>query len=445
MKKFFIFVLLSSLGAFAQAELDVLDTNLLLAYADTGSRQLNSHLLASYKTRSTKLSTRSFSKQSNGLFSDLRFRYIQAYEEEFFSPLFQLQLSMGASYRVSSKMNMDIEFGSGGQYSADYNSISFSDAESFMGGVNGKPIWLQGASLSYVLNDKTSFYFGKFATSPLNDKKRYNILWDTHIAPEGAYAQYRETLSGRYVVNAKLSGFFVDAISPLITGYDAALLPNLDRESSSESLSDQNLIGSSNRFMWALSTDVLMQNKDYDFNFSATYSRIPTKGMILSGNKYTRNSVRTSAETEVKRYNYNYSVLDLIMRMDIKNLKMKAIDMNKSVPLSLSLQLIQNFGSGHISSVSLDTLGFVGGGVLGHQMKKHMNLSYHYFRLPTDVAFSNYVDYDIGGTGYTGHRLAMKYFLSDNMTVGLKYTIRSDEKGPNDASHLAFAEFSVQI
>ena len=450
MKKFLVFILMSSLGVFAQAEMSVLDANLLLAYTDTyadlGSRQLNSHLLASYRSsRTPKLSTKSFSKHSNGLFGDLSFRYVQTYEEDFNSPLFQMQFNIGGSYRVSSKMNMSIELGSGGWYSAQYGSVSFADADNFIGGVNGKPVWLQGASLSYALNDKTSFYFGKFATSPLIDKKHYNILWDTHAAPEGVYAEYQDTLSGRYIVNAKLSGFFVDTISPLITGSGAALLPNLDRASATDSLEDKNLIRSSNRFMWSLSTNVLMQNKGYNFAFNAAYSRIPTKNMPVSGNSFTRNSLLVSSDTELKRYEYNYSILDLMIRMDFKNLKTKVNNVSKNIPLSLSLQLIQNFGSGRISSASLETLGFVGGVVAGYRMKKQLNFSYHYFRLPTDVAFSNYVDYDIGGTGYNGHRLAMKYFLNEDMSIGLKYTLRGDESKNEGSSHFGFAEFSIQI
>ena len=441
-----------SFSVYAENGESLLDSRLFLAYT-TESRDLNSHLMAAYKpSMSSRVLHHSNSHSSSGLYSDLKFRYIQAHQNnDFSSPKVQMELVGGVFSSLSSQLDINLELASGGWYSKDYGSVSFSKPKSFMGGVSGKPIWLQGAALSYALNDEVRLNVGKFSTSPLYRDGEYNILWDKRIAPEGIYGHFRRDLLNRYSLDVKLSAVFVDAISPLITGYGAAILPDLSRVSSSDHLEKEiskELINSSNRWMWAASANLLMQNTDYDVSLSAVYSSMSTKNMPVAGNGHTTNSVLSDMDKKTRRYKYNYSVLDLLMKMDLKlNFNLAQFKVNS--PLSLSLQLFQNFGSDHKGSTSLDTLGFMGGGVVGKEQSKSLRFSYHYFRLPSDSTFSRYVDYDIGGTGYAGHRLAVKYFVNDDISVGLKYNLQGKQpptsSDKSEIVHLAFADISFRL
>ena len=451
--KFILSILfLGSMWAYAGNEASILDSHLLLAYSNTQSRTLNSYLMTAYKPHSKKsVSSKNLhyspSESSSNFSSGLTFRYIQVYHEELISPLFQMEFIGGWDYSLSPRVDVNVKIASGGWYSQDYNNVSFSGAKSFIGGVGGKPIWLQGVSLSYAFKEDFSLHVGKFSSSPFYNKEQYNILWDEHIAPEGIYGYYHRDFFDRYSINVKLSGLFIDSVSPLITGYGAALLPDLSRVDPSDSLSpsSQKLINSSNRLMAALSTDFLMEDTDYAFGLSAVYYDMSTKDMFVSGN--TTNSILEASDKQTFRYKYDYSVLDFTVKMNIKNLNGGKF-IRLTAPLSLYLQLIQNFGSGHAESTALDTLGFVVGGVLGRrQYGSPFTFSYHYFRLPTDATFSHYIDRDIGGTGFAGHRFSVKYFLNDDVSVGLKYTLRGKQPPTtlDKVDHFAFADISIRI
>ena len=196
-------------------------------------------------------------------------------------------------------------------------------------------------------------------------------------------------------------------------------------------LKDEEWFNTQNKGMFSASAQALMSSNDYDLSAGASYHSVQTQGALSNSKRNSTSVVENDSAKEEesvalmqegvhRKLLYHYSVVDLFLQMNIKSIRLYP------VPLSLSLQLTQNFGA-ESNLTSAKSFGFVVGGVLGHpQRTGHWNLGYHFFQLPMDVTLSHFVDSDIGGTGYTGHQLAARYFINKDMAFDFKYIMKMD-------------------
>ncbi len=427
-------------GAAVHAEAgEDLNSSLLIAYTANQSNRMVQSLTAD----SLKL------EDSFGFGGDMRFRYMNFFEESL-THAFQLRVRGGFEGRINPRMSWGFKLASGGQ-GDNYRPVLNYDRDQFIGGFDGKSVWLSGAYLSYSPVENAVVQFGKLDKSPFLDPLRYNPLWDEDIAPEGLSAHYRTSVQNRYTFDLKTSWFFVNPVSPKITA--SGVERNKDGAGQKSSLGfllkDEEWFDTQNKGMFSASGQALMSSNDYDLSVGVSYHNVQTKGALSKSKRNSTTVVENSnveektssaSPQEYRQLLYHYSVVDLFLQMNVKSLQLYP------VPLSLSLQLTQNFGA-ESNLTSAESFGFVVGGVLGRpQRTGHLNLAYHFFQLPNDVTLSHFVDSDIGGTGYTGHQLTARYFINEDMAFDFKYIMKMDSIH-EDAKilHQGFASVLIKI
>lgn len=430
----------------------------LLVHAETGG-DLDSSLLVAYTANHSNRFIQSLKSDSLtaedpfGFDGDMRFRYMNFFEKDL-THAFQMRVRGGFEGRINPQLAWGFKLASGGQGDNYQRAVNY-DQDQFVGGFDGKLIWLSGAYVSYSPIENAVFKFGKLDRSPFLDSLRYNPLWDEDLAPEGFSAHYRKSLQSRYTFDVKASWFFVNPVLPQITASD------LERKNDGAQwdsrkrfleflLRDEEWFDAQNKGMFSASAQALMSSNDYDLRTGVSYHNVQTKG---ASSKSKRNSTTVVEKTEEgsmaeqempvqKQLMYNYSVIDLFLQMNIKSIRIYPI------PLALSVQLTQNFGAESNFS-STESFGFVLGGIVGHHRRTgHWNLGYHFFQLPKDVTLSHFVDSDIGGTGYTGHQLAARYFINNDMAFDFKYIMKMDsiQQGKNaKMSHQGFVSVLINL
>ena len=413
MKLFVFFMAVFSVGAFAKDLSRDLNSKLLLAYASNEKNQAGNRL--SYDLSSSKTS---FAQERNGFEGDMRFRYLQHIGSEMSYPDFHLLFKGGWFAQLTPQLGWNFQLASGG-WVQNVHGQKKSKVDRF----GGKSVWLNGASLSYSPWESYEIELGKM--SSYFDFERQNLIWDEDLAPEGLSLVYHKSFFDRYVVDLKAGWLLIHSVSPLIAGHGASRVDLTREEINSE---EQELIHSENRGMLTAGAQVLMDYEDYDFTAGASYYRAGLKG--VSPPLYTTNSVDKD-----RKYRYDYSIVDLFLQLAINRARF---------PLSLSIQLVQNFGveSGWIKP---ESFGYITGGFFGRKDPKSFNFEYSFFKLPTDVTMSHFVDSDIGGTGYAGHQLAVSYFFNKSVSAELKYILRTDSRGSKPLNHIAFCSLSMQI
>jgi len=447
----FLIILFFMWGLSAHAGINRgLNSSVLVAYQD-----LDSSLLVAYATNQSNnrliQSLDSDFLNSDDLFGfsgDIRFRYMNFFEQNL-THAFQLRVKAGFEGRINSKLNWGFKLASGGQ-GDNYRPVLNYDQDQFVGGFDGKLIWLSGAYLSYAPVENAVLKFGKLDRSPFLDSFRYNPLWDEDLAPEGVSAHYRKSFQNRYAFDLKTSWFFVNPVMPQLTASDVERKDDIPvRSSRKKSLGfllnrDEEWFDAQNKGMFSASAQALMANNDYDLQTGVSYHSVQTKG-ALSGTG--RNSTQVAEEESAvddetpaqRKLKYNYSVIDLFVQMNIKSIRFYP------VPLAVSIQLTQNFGA-ESSFTDTESFGFVVGGVLGHSRRTgHWNFDYHFFQLPRDVTLSHFVDSDIGGTGYTGHQLVARYFINKDMALDFKYIMKMDSVQNESMSHQGFVSVRIDI
>ncbi len=409
----------------------------LMAHAET-SRDLNSSLLVAYMAGQSNRLVQSLesdslnSEDSFGFDGDMRFRYMNFFEQEL-THAFQLRVRGGFEGHINPQMSWSFKLASGGQ-GDNYRPVLNYDQDQFVGGFDGKPIWLSGAYVSYSPVENAVLKFGKLDRSPFLDSLRYNPLWDEDLAPEGVSAHYRKSVQNRYIFDLRTSWFFVNPVLPQITASDVERRHDGTELSSRKQslgflLRDEEWFDAQNKGMFSASAQALMSNNDYDLRTGVSYHNVQTKGALSESRRNSTTVVENESVEESasaveipaqRKLMYNYSVIDLFLQMNIKSIRFYP------VPLSLSLQLTQNFGA-ESNFTSAESFGFIVGGVLGHSHRTgHWNLGYHFFQLPKDVTLSHFVDSDVGGTGYTGHQIAARYFINKDMAFDFKYIMQMD-------------------
>ena len=443
-------------GLLAHAETSRdLDSSVLVAY-----QNLNSSLLLAYKTNQSNnrlvQSLDSDSLNSEDLFGfdgDMRFRYMNFFEQKL-THAFQLRVRGGFEGRINPQLAWSFKLASGGQ-GDNYQPILNYDQDQFVGGFHGKPIWLSGAYVSYSPVENTVFKFGKLDRSPFLNSFQYNPLWDEDLAPEGLVAHYRKSVQSRYTFDLKASWFLVNPVLPQITASDMERQSDDSKwegqkQSLKKLLRDEEWFNTQNKGMFSASAQALMSNNDYNLRTGVSYHNVQTKGAFSETHRNSTVLVQEDSvgedvsvlEQEMpgkRKLMYNYSIIDLFLQMNIKSIRVYPI------PLSVSLQLTQNFGA-ESNFTSTESFGFVVGGVLGHlQRTGHWNFGYHFFQLPKDVTLSHFVDSDIGGTGYTGHQLAARYFINKDMAFDFKYIMKLDSIKAEDAKMLHQGFISILI
>ena len=440
-------------GFLAHAEINRdLNSSVLVAYQDLDS----SLLLAYMANQSNNRLVQSLDSNSDDLFGfdgDMRFRYMNFFEQNL-THAFQLRVRAGFEGRINPELGWGFKLASGGGQGHYRPALNY-DQDQFVGGFDGKPIWLSGAYLSYIPVENAVVKLGKLDRSPFLDPLLYNPLWDEDLAPEGISAHYRKSLQNRYAFDLKTSWFFVNPVMPQLTASDEERKANIPlRNSQKKSLGfllrDEEWFDTQNKGMFSASAQALMFNNDYDLRAGVSYHNVQTKDAFSETN---RNSTQLVAEESVgqdasvlepempeqRTLKYNYSVIDLFVQMNIKSIRVYP------VPLAVSVQLTQNFGA-ESNFTDTESFGFVVGGILGHPHRTgHLNVGYHFFQLPKDVTLSHFVDSDIGGTGYIGHQLALRYFINKDMAFDLKYIMKMDSVRNEGATMLHQGFVSVLI
>ena len=189
-------------------------------HAEDG-RDLNSSLLIAYTANQSNRLVQSLEsdslslEDSFGFDGDMRFRYMNFFEQSL-THAFQLRVRGGFEGRINPQMSWSFKLASGGQ-GDNYRPVLNYDQDQFVGGFDGKLIWLSGAYVSYSPIENTVFQLGKLDRSPFLDPLRYNPLWDEDLAPEGLSAHYRKSVQNRYTFDLKTSWFFVNPVLPQIT------------------------------------------------------------------------------------------------------------------------------------------------------------------------------------------------------------------------------------
>ena len=444
-------------GLFAHAEINRdLNSSVLVAYQDLDSSLLLAYMANQSDSRLIQ-SVDSDSLNSDDLFGfdgDMRFRYMNFFKQNL-THAFQLRVRAGFEGRINPKLGWDFKLASGGGQ-GDYRPALNYDQDQFVGGFDGKLIWLSGAYLSYAPIENGVLKIGKLDRSPFLDSLRYNPLWDEDLTPEGISAHYRKSIQSRYAFDLKTSWFFVNPVIPQLTASDVERKDNIPlRNSLKKSLGflmrDEEWFDAQNKGMFSASAQALISNKDYDLQTGVSYHNVQTKGAL---SKTSRNSTQLVEEgsvedvsvldqemSEQRTLKYNYSVIDLFVQMNVKSVRVYP------VPLAVSIQLTQNFGA-ESNFTDTESFGFVVGGVLGHPRRTgHWNFGYHFFQLPKDVTLSHFVDSDIGGTGYIGHQLAARYFINKDMAFDFKYIMKMDSlrNEGSTMSHQGFVSVLINI
>lgn len=416
------------------------------------SRDLNSSLLLAYAANPSQnliqsLESNSLSRDSSFAFDgDMRFRYMSFVEKLHFTQALQLRVRASLSGRINPRLSWGVKLASGGHVD-NYRPLSNYNQNQFVGGFDGKPLWLSSAYASYSPLENAVVKIGKLDRVPFLDPLRWNPLWDEDLAPEGVSAHYRKSVQNRYAFDLKTSWFFVNPIMPQITAGDDRARKNIRSQGSQKKLGfllRDEWFSTQNKGMLSAEVQVLMSSRDYDLRTGFSYHNVQTKGAL---SKTERNSTTLVAEEssegesassdmhERRKLMYNYSVADLFLQMNIKSIRIYP------VPLSVSVQLTQNFGA-ESNIGSTENFGFVVGGVLGHfQRAGHLNFGYHFFQLPRDVTLSHFVDSDIGGTGYTGHQLSARYYINKDMAFDFKYIMKMDSIKKTSSAHLLHQGF----
>jgi len=446
----FLILLFFTWGFLVHAEINRdLNSSVLVAYRD-----LDSSLMFAYMAnQNNRLAQSSGSLNSDDLFGfdgDMRFRYMNLFRKEL-THAFQMRVRAGFEGHVNPKLGWGFKFATGGQ-GDNYRPILNYDRDQFVGGFDGKLIWLSGAYFSYAPIENGIVKIGKLDRSPFLDSLRYNPLWDEDLAPEGVSAHYQKSIQGRYAFDLKTSWFFVNPVVPQLTASDLERKGEGSKWDSKKSFSffmrDEEWFDAHNKGMFSASAQALMFNNDYDMRAGVSYHNVQTKG-ALSETARNSTQIEESLGEEVseqkmpeqKTLKYNYSVIDLFLQMNIKSIRVYP------VPLAVSLQLTQNFGA-ESNFTDTESFGFVVGGVLGHSHRTgHWNLGYHFFQLPRDVTLSHFVDSDIGGTGYVGHQLGARYFINKDMAFDFKYIMKMDsiqDEGIT-VSHQGFVSVLINI
>ena len=425
----------------------------LSVHAEIG-RDLNSSLLLAYAANQPQnlvqsLDSHSLNTNSSFAFDgDMRFRYISFFEEQLTQAL-QLRVRASLEGRINPRLSWRIKLASGGHVD-NYRPLSHYNQNQFVGGFDGKPLWLSSAYVSYSPLDNAVLKIGKLDRIPFLDSLRWNPLWDEDLAPEGVSAHYQKSVQNRYTFDLKTSWFFVNPVMPQITAGDDRARKNI--RSSQKKLGfllRDEWFSTQNTGMFSATAQALMSSRDYDLRTGLNYHNVQTKGAF---SKTERNSTTLAAEKssegesaspdpqEQRKLMYNYSVIDLFLQMNIKSIRVYP------VPLSVSVQLTQNFGA-ESNITSTENFGFVVGGVLGHfQRAGHLNFGYHFFQLPKDVTLSHFVDSDIGGTGYTGHQLSARYYINKDMAFDFKYIMKMDSiKSSASLLHQGFVSVLINI
>ena len=429
----------------------------LSAHAEIG-RDLNSSLLLAYAANQSQnwvqsLDSHSLSADSSFAFDgDMRFRYMSFFEEHLTQAL-QLRVRASLEGRMNSRLSWGLKLASGGHVD-NYQALSNYNQNQFVGGFDGKPLWLSSAYISYSPIENAVFKVGKLDRVPFLDFLRWNPLWDEDLAPEGVSAHYRKSVQNRYTFDLKTSWFFVNPVMPQITAGDDRARKNIKSQGSQKKLGfllRDEWFSTQNKGMFSATAQALMSSRDYDLRAGLNYHNVQTKGAF---SETERNSTALVAEassedetasselSERRKLMYNYSVIDLFLQMSVKSIRVYPI------PLSVSVQLTQNFGA-ESNITSTENFGFVVGGVLGHFQKAgHLNFGYHFFQLPKDVTLSHFVDSDIGGTGYTGHQLSARYYINKDMAFDFKYIMKMDSIAKTSSSpllHQGFVSVLINI
>ena len=431
----------------------------LSASAETG-KDLDSSLLFAYTANQSdrlvqSLQSESFDAGSAfGFDGDMRFRYMNFFEQNL-SHALQLRVRAGFEGRINSRFAWSFKLASGGRVK---NLLNYSQ-DQFVGGFDGKPLWLSGASISYSLENAV-FKLGKLDRSPFLDPLRYNPLWDEDLAPEGISAHYQNSIYNRYTFDLKTSWFLVNPVMPQITASDTEKTGGVRGVRQGFSLKGEEWFDAQNKGMFSASAQALMSSRDYDLRTGVSYHNVQSKGAFVKtqgATSQTRNSTKL-VETDVsasaeessdskqpksarQQLMYNYSLVDLFLQMNVKSIRVYP------APLSISVQFTQNFGA-ESNITSTESFGFVVGGVLGHaQRTGHWNFAYHFFQLPKDVTLSHFVDSDIGGTGYTGHQLGVRYYINRDMAFDFKYIMKLNSIQNKSArlSHQGFVSVLINI
>ncbi|MDE0152050.1 MAG: putative porin [Bdellovibrionales bacterium] len=453
----FLIILFFMWGLLAHAEVNRdLNSSVLVAYQD-----LDSSLMYAYMANQNNRLVQSLgsdSLNSDDLFGfdgDMRFRYMNLFRQSL-THAFQMRVRAGFEGRINPKFGWGFKLASGGQ-GDNYRPILNYDQDQFVGGFDGKLIWLSGAYLSYAPIENGVLKVGKLDRSPFLDSFRYNPLWDEDLAPEGFSAHYRKSIQGRYAFDLKTSWFFVNPIMPQLTASDVerkgeGFKWDSQKKSLGVLLRDEEWFDAHNKGMFSASAQALMSSNDYDLRTGVSYHNVQTKGAL---SETSRNSTQVVEEESLgegasvleqempvqKTLKYNYSMIDLFLQMNIKSIRVYP------VPLAVSVQLTQNFGA-ESNFTDTESFGFVIGGVLGHVHKTgHWNFGYHFFQLPRDVTLSHFVDSDIGGTGYVGHQLGARYFINEDMAFDFKYIMKMDSIRDEGAkmSHQGFVSVLINI
>ena len=292
--------------------------------------------------------------------------------------------------------------------------------EQRLGGFSVKPLWFDTAVLSYQPTDHWTVQLGKME-NPYFDSHRYNLIWDPDLNPEGLSIGYSTQFMKNHSVNFDLSSFLRD------TALNCQLRP--------EALSgDQENACVYDKFLLAGSARFLMDYDNYDFRTGVSFYNIQSKGDWVSSEDQSVVS-NSLISDDSQKYLYNYSILDIFFQMNLKNLWK---------PLSLSVQLVQNF------AVQDASMGMIAGGFLGDRKKVHSwSLGYHFFQLDKDATLAKYTDSDVSdvGVNYSGHQVNLSYLLNRSTSLGLKYIARKDKSGEdkNKFNHIFYGSLSIQI
>ncbi len=363
-------------------------------------------------------------KEITGFDGDMRFRYQQVVSDQGQGGFF---LRARAGYKGLLNNNIGWTFRVASSGTMDPQSLGVTASEQAMGGIKGKPLWLDLASISYYVSDDLKLGIGKME-NPYYSQEKYNLLWDEDLTFEGLSLLYSKNFSDKHRVNINGSLFLRDPAVPFLTkGAKHDLNSSFIQISSSKY--------NFKRYLGAASIEYIMNEEQFDFKAGiATYYMNAKGGWIGESDtqKYLQGNTIIDTNSAIPSHANDYGLLDVSLGIKFK-------DFWK--PLSFSLQVLQNY------MVQDDSFGFVAGGMVGDLNKKGFVFDYYLFLLQKDVTIARYTDSDVygSGVGFNGHRASLSYFFNSNMRLKAQYIMRNDNNNSVDSDHILYASLSFNI